>query len=113
LNKQADLPDPRRGGGVACVLLATGLLLSGCSTDKLHTSFTTTNSGFEFKGVANAEHPLDDPTAETWRHGLLESYLLENHLCPNGYAITERSPVLVEHTASGDHYDVIYEGHCQ
>jgi hypothetical protein len=106
---------PRTGWNCAALfpIAALGLLLAGCTTDKLNTSFTTTATGFEFKGVANAAHPLDDPTAEAWRLGYLENYLEGNHLCPTGYTVTQRTPIVVNHTASGDAYDVIYDGHCQ
>jgi hypothetical protein len=96
------------------VILAAGLL-AGCGHyEKLNTtSFTQTPSGFEFLAVANPEHPLDDPVAESWRTGFLENYLEEHHLCPTGYTIAERVPTLVDHAAAGDSYDIRYEGACK
>lgn len=95
------------------VLLA--MLLAGCAHyEKLNsTSFTQTATGFQFRAVATPEHPLDDPAAETWRMQFLESDLLGNHLCPNGYTITERVPTLTEHSAAGDSYGIRYEGVCR
>jgi hypothetical protein len=95
--------------------LLTALLLAGCGHyEKLNsTSFSPTASGFEFRAVANPEHPLDDPAAEAWRTGFLENDLEENHLCPNGYSIRERVPTLVDHAAAGDSYDIRYEGACR
>jgi len=91
------------------------VLLTGCAHyEKLDsTSFTQTPTGFEFRAVANPEHPLDDKVAESWRMGFLESDLEERHLCPNGYAIAERVPTLAEHSAAGDSYDIRYEGACR
>ncbi len=96
------------------LLLAAGLL-AGCGHyERLNTtSFNRTASGFEFRAVANPEHPLDDQAAEAWRMNSLGNDLEGNHLCPNGYTISERVPTLVEHSAAGDSYDIRYEGACR
>ena len=96
-------------------LMLAVALLAGCAHyEKLNaTSFTRTASGFEFRAVANPEHPLDDRVAESWRLSFLENDLEERHLCPNGYNITARVPTLVDHSAAGDSYDVRYEGACR
>jgi hypothetical protein len=90
-------------------------LLAGCAHyDKLNTtSFSQTASGFEFRAAANPEHPLDDKAAEAWRMNLLENYLEEHHLCPNGYNIAERVPTLGEQSAAGNSYDIRYTGSCR
>jgi hypothetical protein len=95
--------------------ILTAVLLTGCAHyEKLNsTSFTPTATGFQFRAVANPEHPLDDKVAESWRLGFLENYLEEHHLCPNGYTIADRVPTLGEHAAAGDSYDVRYEGACR
>jgi len=99
----------------AKLVLLAGVLLAGCAHyEKLDTtSFTQTPTGFEFRAVANPEHPLDDPTAESWRTNFLENDLEEHHLCPNGYNISERVPTLTDHGAAGDSYDIRYEGACR
>ena len=97
------------------IVMLAAVLLAGCAHyEKLNTtSFTQTGSGFEFRAVANPEHPLDDPVAESWRTGFLENHLEERHLCPNGYTIAQRVPTLVDHSAAGDSYDIRYEGACR
>jgi hypothetical protein len=99
----------------AMILMFAAGLLAGCAHyEKLNTtSFSQTASGFEFLAVANPEHPLDDPVAESWRTGFLENDLEEHHLCPSGYTIRERAPTLVDHSAAGDSYDIRYEGACK
>jgi hypothetical protein len=95
-------------------VLAVGLL-AGCGHyEKLNTtSFSQTATGFEYRSIANPEHPLDDQAAEGWRMNYLENYLEEHHLCPNGYIIDERVPTLTDHTAAGDTYGIRYEGACR
>jgi hypothetical protein len=95
-------------------ILAVALLVGCAHYEKLNsTSFTEKPSGFEFRAVANPEHPLEDAVAESWRMNFLENYLEEKHLCPNGYAISERVPTLTDHTAAGDSYGIRYEGACR
>jgi hypothetical protein len=97
------------------ITLLLAALLAGCGHyERLNTtSFSRTPAGFEFRAVADPEHPLDDPTAEAWRKNFLENYLEEHHLCPNGYSIAERVPTLTDHGAAGDSYDIRYEGACR
>ena len=96
------------------VVLSVGLLAACGHYERLNsTSFSKTPTGFEFRAVANPEHPLDDQTAESWRMNLLENHLEANHLCPNGYYIAERVPTLTDHAADGDSYDIRYEGACR
>jgi hypothetical protein len=95
-------------------ILALGLLAGCAHYEKLNTtSFTQTASGFEFRAVANPEHPLDDQAAEGWRMNFLENYLEEKHLCPDGYSIRERVPTLTDRSTDGDSYDIRYEGACR
>ena len=97
------------------VIVFSAALLAGCAHyEKLNTtSYTQTASGFEFRAVANPEHPLDDKVAESWRLSFLENDLVERHLCPNGYNIAERVPTLTDHAAAGDSFDIRYEGSCR
>ncbi len=97
------------------VVVFSALLLAACEHYEAlnSTSFTQTPSGFEYRAVANPEHPLDDKVAESWRLSFLENDLVERHLCPDGYTITERVPTLVDHAAAGDSYDIRYEGTCR
>lgn len=97
------------------ILLVAAASLAACGHyERLNTtSFTQTPTGFEFRAIADPEHPLDDQAAESWRTNYLENHLEAHHLCPNGYTITERVPTLTDHTAEGDSYDIRYEGACR
>ena len=97
----------------ALVFAAASLAACGHYERLDTTHFSQTPTGFEFRAVANPDHPLDDPTAESWRTNFLENYLEANHLCPNGYTITERVPTLTDHSDAGDSYDIRYEGACR
>jgi hypothetical protein len=96
----------------SCLLAAS--LLTGCAwyARQTTTTFAVTESGFEYKAIADADHRLDDPEGEKWRLGFLESYLEENHICPAGYTIRKRNAILRQTEPGGDFYDVFYEGRC-
>jgi len=95
--------------------IAALALLAGCvDYEQLNsTSFTGNATGFEFRAVANPQHKLDDPVAESWRLGFLENDLESRHLCPSGYTISQRTPTLTDHSAAGDSYDIRYDGACK
>jgi hypothetical protein len=103
----------RKNRAVILSLLAV-LPLCGCTyyERQTTTTFVTIPNGFEFKAIADSDHKLDDPEAEARRMGFLETYLEENHVCPTGYAIKKRNPILREHDPDGDFYDVFYQGRC-
>jgi hypothetical protein len=90
------------------------LLVSGC--EALHkpesASFRPVSGGFEFRAIADAAYPEASPNGEAWRMKWLDGRLKESGVCPNGYAITSREPVLLSTGALGSIYDVYYEGRC-
>jgi hypothetical protein len=107
------MPTFDRFAAMASCLLAASLLV-GCAwyERQTTTTFAVIENGFEYKAIADADHKLDDPDAERWRLGFLETYLEENHICPAGYTIRKRSSILRETEPGGDFYDVFYEGRC-
>jgi hypothetical protein len=96
-----------------CLLAAS--LLAGCAwyERQTTTTFALTPKGFEYKAIADADHKLDDPAAEKWRLGFLEAYLENGDICPAGYTINKRSPILRQTEPGGEFYDVFYEGRCK
>jgi hypothetical protein len=107
------MPAIDRFAAMAMCLLAASLLV-GCTwyARQTTTTFAVTESGFEYKAIADADHKLDDPNGEAWRRNFLETYLEENHVCPAGYTIWKRNPILRETEPGGDFYDIFYEGRC-
>jgi hypothetical protein len=89
-------------------------LLAGCAwyERKTTTTFAVIGNGFEYKAIADADHKLDDPAAEKWRLRFLKAYLKDNDLCPTGYTIRKRSPILRQTEPGGEFYDIFYEGRC-
>jgi hypothetical protein len=84
----------------ACALV----VLAGCSS----------SGGPEFRFEANAssiEYPPED-AEEATRRQRLKRYLDDNGLCPDGYEITRRLPVVIDEIRLGTPYRIIYEGHC-
>jgi hypothetical protein len=94
--------------------LPAASLLAGCAwyERKTTTSFAPSAKGFEFRALADSDHKLDDPAAEKWRLRFLKTYLKDNNICPAGYTIRKRSPILRQTEPSGDVYDIFYEGRC-
>ena len=70
-------------------------------------------SEFRYEATADVVYPAESATAEAERMSWLETYLADNSLCPSGYEITERKPVLVQQAALGDVHRIYYTGTCR
>ena len=98
-----------------CAVVGVAFVMAGCSArDRAATTEFTPNPAdgtFEFRAGADTIRPLNSPGAEGERLEWLAYYMEETELCPNGYEITERVPVLV-YSGIGDIHDIIYRGRC-
>ena len=103
----------RRAATVAAVLLA--MATTGCVAPRV------AGSQFEPEGTNGFRYTArtailadreDDPAAERTRMTWLREWLTLNKLCPNGYRILSRQPVLLQDTL-GPIYDIRYKGECQ
>ena len=94
--------------------LLTFALTSCGSYDRLITTeFEPTQANqFRYKATADAASPLASVEAERIRMQWLEQYLKENNVCPTGYVVDERKPVLKSKGLLGDIYDIFYVGKC-
>lgn len=109
-----------REGGIAArlslaVLASWGLAACahawGPDTDRIRLSkFEPTGpDSFRFEASADSYYyPLDDG-GERARLGWLREYLRQNHLCADGYEITDRTEAVVQ---VGSYWTVYYEGRC-
>ncbi len=93
-------------------------VLAGCSSyDRIQgTTFEPIGTGeFRFVAFADSIYPLDSPGGERERMLWLEQYLADNKLCPAGYTVTERKPVIltVSPIGLGNTYRVFYRGRCK
>lgn len=100
------------------LLCAAVLALAAChSTARKaeETTFQPTADGFVFRARAYDSGVLgvDNPTAEAERLRWLAEYTKDNGVCPAGYAITARHPVLKERVLGTGVMDVFYEGRCK
>jgi hypothetical protein len=95
--------------------MLASLALAGCVDRTSVSKFEPLASDeFRFEAAANSVlWPVDGPKAEAARMEWLETYLSNNHLCPNGYTITERKPVLVDSRPLGDAHTIYYRGRCK
>jgi hypothetical protein len=92
-------------------LMTATAALAGCAhQDKpASTSFTpVAGNGFVYQAVGDAAYPEQSKVAEASRMQALQGYLDQNHLCPNGYKITSRTPAKV----NGNIVQITYEGVC-
>jgi hypothetical protein len=101
----------------AVLALLSAATISGCAmhTAGLKTEFTDfepTEQGFRYRGLANAIYEIDTEDGEAWRMEILQSYLTDNDICPKGYEITSRKPVVVN-GKGGSVYWVHYQGRCK
>ena len=77
------------------------------------TQFEAVPGGFEFRAIADAAYTEASANGEAWRMRWLEQNLTARAVCPNGYVITAREPVVLSTGALGSIYDVYYEGRCK
>lgn len=94
------------------ISLVMGLLLSsaGCSSyDRaVGTRFEPGGDGtFEYEAYG-----VDSPSAEATRMEWLRQYLGDNGLCPDGYEIIDRRPVVTRTGLLENGYTVYYKGRC-
>lgn len=95
--------------------MAALALLAGCASYDRHAMTSFEPSGDSFRFEANADpviYPLDSAAAEQDRMVWLETYLSQNNMCPDGYTITERKPVITGEPLTGTDYRIFYQGHC-
>lgn len=90
------------------------LFLAACQTDRTDTTTFRVREGgqFEYKAPAAAGQGLNDPAGERTRMGMLEGWLKQNSMCPNGYSIVSRTPTKVGDAVFGPVHDVNYTGRC-
>lgn len=97
-------------------LLAVALCmaLTACATKTLDSSFKPKGDGtYEYEAFAGIGLPADSPAAEATRIEWLEQYLVDNRLCPNGYEIRSRQPVVVASNALGTGHRIYYTVACK
>jgi len=105
------ITEARRGAHASVAFV---LLISGCAvlSKPESTHFDSVRGGFKFRAIADAAYPEASPGGEAWRMTWLARNLKDNRVCPNGYVITSRKPVLLSTGTLGSIYDVYYEGRC-
>ena len=100
-----------------CRAAAVAILLSSGACSWLHkpesTEFTATSGGFAFRAIADAAYPEGSPNGEAWRMRWLGQRLAAGGICPHGYDIISRKPVLLSTGTLGSIYDVYYRGRCR
>lgn len=93
-------------------LLLPVLGLAACAAHKdapQRTSFTAIDANsFQYQAVGDAAYPEYSKVAEASRMAALKQHLDQNHMCPNGYKITSRSPKNV----NGNVVEITYQGIC-
>jgi hypothetical protein len=97
-----------------CAALAMGV--AGCTVPDIDrpafTQFAPKENSFVYIADAGAGFGVDDPEAEKTRIRWLEMYLIENHLCFDGYEVKERKATFIRKGIVGDAYSIYYEGVC-
>jgi hypothetical protein len=100
----------------AAIVTATSVVLSGCffgeditrvSRNEL-TTFKIMPDGFEYK-VNRGHKEVGLPGVASRDMEMLESWLLDKPICPNGYEIVGKSSAPVNDKA----VSVIYQGRCK
>jgi hypothetical protein len=91
------------------------LFVASCATlDKSATSFEIQEEDkFVYEAWADAIYPLEEKEAEDYRISFLKEYLADNNLCPNGYEISRRQPILKDKALLGPSYRIFYYGKCR
>lgn len=93
---------------IACVAV---LVLSGCdrATRNEDSTFLPDANGQTWQYVAKDQGYWQ---SEKQRNEWISQYLKMNHLCPNGYVITNRREVVTSDTLQGPIKAIYYEGRC-
>jgi hypothetical protein len=68
---------------------------------------------FKFEVREEADGPANEEEAEAARIAQLEKYLAEHGLCPKGYVIKEKFPVVAEDDPLGQEHVIVYHGTCK
>ncbi len=98
------------------IALALALALSSCSQgDNSEPTTVERLPGNEFKFEIHEDSglALDDESAEAGRIAQLEKYLAANGLCPNGYVIKEKFPIVADDDPLGQEHVLVYHGICK
>jgi hypothetical protein len=102
-----------------CTLALLALLALGGCMDAVN---RPTMSEFEPLGgdrfryeatTAALTDPENDPDAEATRMRWLQTYLSDNGMCPDGYLIDERKPVVRSQTLGLVSHRIYYRGRCK
>lgn len=95
--------------------VAVALAVSACSSvdRRAMTTFVPTDGGFVYSAATDAIYPADSAEAEKTRMVWLQEYLDLNGVCPKGYDIADRKPVLVSRGPIADFYRIHYTGRCR
>jgi hypothetical protein len=97
-------------------LIIAAALLTGCATmDRPVMSHFEPLAGDTFRYVAKTDrlaYREDSADAEAERMRWLQTYLNDNKLCPSGYEITSRKPVVTADTFARAH-TIFYAGRCK
>ena len=97
------------------IALALALALSGCSVgDNSEPTKVERLPGNEFKFEIREDSgtALGEEAAEAGRIAELEKYLAANGLCPNGYVIKEKFPIVADEDPLGQEHVLVYHGAC-
>lgn len=68
---------------------------------------------FKFEVREDIEGAITEEEVEAARIAQLEKYLADRNLCPNGYVIKERFPVVAEDDPLGQEHVIVYHGACK
>jgi hypothetical protein len=70
------------------------------------------NNEFKFETAEDTEAATEEE-AEAERIARLEQYLADHGLCPNGYVVKERFPIVAEDDPVGQAHNIVYRGACK
>ena len=96
--------------------LVITLLISGCATDEppLTTFNQISDTEFTFEARTDPiEFPEDEPETEATHMTWLKEELAKRELCPNGFAIKDRTKIAASEEAIGQTYNTAYHGVCK
>ena len=98
------------------IALVLTLAIAGCSMgDNSEPTTVERLPGNEFKFEIHEDSgvALDDEAGEADRIAQLEKYLADNGLCPNGYVIKEKFPIVADDDPLGQEHVLVYHGICK
>lgn len=70
-------------------------------------------SEFRFEAEAGVDRAEGSAEAEAIRRGFIADYVRDNRVCPGGYDIIERKPVIVRQALLGPVHRIYYRGRCK